>query len=404
MIFELIIALIGLFFSILFSSSEIALISANNLQLKVWTKQNIRGSNLALNILLKSEEYLTAILIGTTLSNILATSFATIYFSQFIKYPVLIILLIAGIILFFGEILPKTITREAANRLLIINAPLLYVFRIICKPIIALLRYSKWGQISQSLQGSREEIKQNRDDLQHLYEQVNYSKGIEKDQQEMISHVFEFSESSAEDAMTPRTDISAIPINSSLEEIMHVFLDSGHSKIPVYKDNLDNITGIIYLYDLYKSPEDIQDIIKPAQFIPYSKSVKDTLKEFQAFRHAMAIVLDEHGGTAGIVTTEDLFEELFGEFDDEFDIDYNQSEILSDGSIITTAKMEWDQFNEKHGELIPKGEYETIGGYIISITGRIPNMGERLFLPIGQVVIRKATSRMIEQVQIFLNK
>ena len=154
--FELIVALIGLLFSILFSSSEIALISANNLQLKVWVKQNIRGSNLAMNILIQSEEYLTAILIGTTLSNILATSFATIYFSQYVEYPFIIIMIIAGIILIFGEILPKIITREAANRLLIINAPLLYLFRIICKPIILLLKQSRWGQISHSLKGSRE--------------------------------------------------------------------------------------------------------------------------------------------------------------------------------------------------------------------------------------------------------
>ena len=317
MTIELIIALTGLLFSILFSSSEIALISANNLQLKVWAKQNIRGSKLALDIINSPEEYLTSILIGTTLSNILATAFATIYFSDIIQYQILIIILIASIILFLGEILPKAITREAANKILIINAPLLLVFRIICNPLTILLKYSSWGQVSISLPNSREEIKRSRDDLQQLYEQVDDPEAMEKEQQDMISQVFEFSESAVEDAMTPRTEISAVSISANLEEIMHVFLDSGHSKIPVYKNDLDNIVGIIYLYDLYKSPENIQDILKTVNFIPYSKSVMDSMKEFQTFRHAIAIVIDEHGGTTGLVTVEDLFEELFGEFDDE---------------------------------------------------------------------------------------
>ncbi len=391
-------------FSILFSSSEIALISANNLQLNVWTKQKIRGTNLALEILNAKEEYLTTILIGTTLSNILATAFATIYLSDLISQHIIIIIIIAAVILLFGEILPKAITREAANRILIINSPLLYFFRILCKPITFMLEYSGWGKVTKSIPESLEEMKQTRDDLLHVYEQVDDPKAMEKDQQEMISQVFEFSESTVEDAMTPRIDISAISIHANLEEVLHVFLDSGHSKIPVYENNLDNIVGIIYLYDLYKSPENIQDILKPIKFIPYSKSVMDTMKEFQTFRHALAIVLDEHGGTGGMVTVEDLFEELFGEFEDEFDTDQYESEKLNDGSVVAIAKMELDQFNNKYGEIFPKGEYETIGGYIISHTGRIPNTGERLYLPIGQVVIKKATARRIDQIQIFSEK
>ncbi len=168
------------------------------------------------------------------------------------------------------------------------------------------------------------------------------------------------------------------------------------------KKNIDNIIGIIYLYDLFKSPEDINDVIKEIKFFPYTKTVMDTLKEFQNTRHSIAIVLDEHGGTAGLVTTEDLFEELFGEFYDEFDNNDTKYKKLTDGTVIADAKMEIDQFNKHFENYFPSGEYETIAGYIISNLGRIPNKGEHLFFPIGQIVIRKGTSRKIEQVQIFL--
>ena len=400
---ELIISFIGLLFSILFSSSEIALISANNLQLKVWDKQKIRGASLAIKITNHKEEYLSTILIGTTLSNILVTTYATIYLSSpiFNYSPFIIIIIISSLVLLLGEIIPKAISRKISNKMIVVNAPILYLFNFLFRPLNRLFSKINISDISISNSEKHKQL-ESRDDLHHLYNQVDDPKAMEKDQKEMISQVFEFSKSTIEDAMTPRTEISSINVNSNLEEIMHIFIDSGHSKIPVYKKNIDNIIGIIYLYDLFKSPEDINDVIKEIKFFPYTKTVMDTLKEFQNTRHSIAIVLDEHGGTAGLVTTEDLFEELFGEFYDEFDNNDTKYKKLTDGTVIADAKMEIDQFNKHFENYFPSGEYETIAGYIISNLGRIPNKGEHLFLPIGQIVIRKGTSRKIEQVQIFL--
>ena len=400
---ELIISFIGLLFSILFSSSEIALISANNLQLKVWDKQKIRGASLAIKITNHKEEYLSTILIGTTLSNILVTTYATIYLSSpiFNYSPFIIIIIISSLVLLLGEIIPKAISRKISNKMIVVNAPILYLFNFLFRPLNRLFSKINISDISISNSEKHKQL-ESRDDLHHLYNQVDDPKAMEKDQKEMISQVFEFSKSTIEDAMTPRTEISSINLNSNLEEIMHIFIDSGHSKIPVYKKNIDNIIGIIYLYDLFKSPEDINDVIKEIKFFPYTKTVMDTLKEFQNTRHSIAIVLDEHGGTAGLVTTEDLFEELFGEFYDEFDNNDTKYKKLTDGTVIADAKMEIDQFNKHFENYFPSGEYETIAGYIISNLGRIPNKGEHLFFPIGQIVIRKGTSRKIEQVQIFL--
>jgi len=399
---DLNLALLGLILSIIYSSSEIALLSANALQLDVWEKQEKYLARLASSILDRKPEYLSVILIGTNLSNILATSFATVYLlrSNFLPHQ-LIIIPIAIVILLFGEILPKSIMQRYANLGLIILSPILKFSYFLFFPIIFLLRQTGWMNVTERFSKTAEELEKKRDDIQHAYEQVDDPEAMEDDQKEMISNVFDFRESKVNEVMTPRTDISAISSTESLEKVLHTFIDSGHSKLPVFEEDLDNIIGVVYLYDLFHSPENIQEVIKPVLFIPYTKPVIDLLSEFQSAHHAMAVVLDEHGGSAGLITAEDVFEELFGDFEDEFDVDTKKSEKQADGSIVVDARMDWEDFNDEYENMIPKGDYETVGGYIISQLGRIPNKGEHLFMPIGQTVVIKASARQIHRVQIY---
>ena len=399
---DLNLALLGLILSIIYSSSEIALLSANALQLDVWEKQEKYLARLASSILDRKPEYLSVILIGTNLSNILATSFATVYLLRSNLLPhQLIIIPIAIVILLFGEILPKSIMQRYANLGLIILSPILKLSYFLFFPIIFLLRQTGWMNVTERFSKTAEELEEKRDDIQHAYEQVDDPEAMEDDQKEMISNVFDFRESKVSEVMTPRTDISAISSTESLEKVLHTFIDSGHSKLPVFEKDLDNIIGVVYLYDLFHSPENIQEVIKPVLFIPYTKPVIDLLSEFQSAHHAMAVVLDEHGGSAGLITAEDVFEELFGDFEDEFDVDTKKSEKQPDGSIVVDARMDWEDFNDEYGNMIPKGDYETVGGYIISQLGRIPNKGEHLFMPIGQTVVIKASARQIHRVQIY---
>ncbi len=399
---DLNLALLGLILSIIYSSAEIALLSANALQLDVWEKQEKYLARLASSILDRKPEYLSVILIGTNLSNILATSFATVYLLRSNLLPhQLIIIPIAIIILLFGEILPKSIMQRYANLGLIILSPILKSSYFLFFPIIFLLRQTRWMNVTERFSKTAEELEEKRDDIQHAYEQVDDPEAMEDDQKEMISNVFDFRESKVNEVMTPRTDISAISSTESLEKVLHTFIDSGHSKLPVFEKDLDNIIGVVYLYDLFHSPENIQEVIKPVLFIPYTKPIIDLLGEFQSAHHAMAVVLDEHGGSAGLITAEDVFEELFGDFEDEFDVDTKKSEKQADGSIVVDARMDWEDFNDEYEDMIPKGDYETVGGYIISQLGRIPNKGEHLFIPIGQTVVIKASARQIHQVQIY---
>jgi len=400
----LFLALTGIILSIFFSSCEIALISANKLQINVWVKQKLRLSKIADSIINNKEFYLFCILVGNNLANMLTTSFLTIfllnngYFAQ-----EFIFIIIALVILLFAEIIPKSIVRQFSNVSLLALSPLLYVFGIILHPFYYIFNNIFSNEISENSIFKNKDHDYLRDDIQYIYEHVDKSIEIEEEQKEMLSNVFMLGESTASDVMTPRTELSMVSKDDNLENVLHTFIDSGHSKLPVYDGDIDNIIGIIYLYDLFKNPNSIDEIIKTVNQIPFSKNISDIMSEFQDSNCNVSIVLDEHGGTLGVITAEDIFEELFGDFEDEFDHDEVKSKINEDGSITTNAKIECDAFNKKYDNLIPDGNYETLAGYIISEIGRIPNEGENLFLKIGQILIKKSSSRRINEIQIFPN-
>ena len=398
----LFLALTGIILSIFFSSCEIALISANKLQINVWVKQKLRLSKIADSIINNKEFYLFCILVGNNLANMLTTSFLTIFFLE-IMHRTLIPVIIALIILLFAEIIPKSIVRQFSNVSLLVLSPLLYLFGVILYPFYYIFNNILSNEISENSIFKNKDHDYLRDDIEYIYKHVDKSIEIEEEQKEMLSNVFMLGESTASEVMTPRTDLSMVSRADSLEKILHTFIDSGHSKLPVYDGDIDNIIGIIYLYDLFKNPNSIDEIIKTVNQIPFSKNISDIMSEFQDSNCNVSIVLDEHGGTLGIITAEDIFEELFGDFEDEFDHDDVKSTINKDGSITTNGKIECDAFNKKYNHLIPDGNYETVAGYIISEIGRIPNEGESLFLKIGQIIIKKSSSRRIDEIQIFPN-
>jgi len=287
--------------------------------------------------------------------------------------------------------------------MLMILSPIMYFFHIIFYPITYV--FNTFNVVDKKIFSNRKnEIKMlKRQEVKHVYEQVEDIESIDKNEKKIISNIFNYSTKTVFEVMTPRIEISSISDSASLDEIAHIFIDSGHSKLPVYKGDIDNIIGIIYLYDLYTKPSNLKDITKDVVIVPFSKLITDLMNELKNNNQSIAIVLDEHGGTAGVITLEDIFEELFGEFEDEFDYEELELKKNEDGSILVNAKIECDLFNNKFKNIIPSGDYETLGGYIINKIGRIPNKNEHLFLDIGQIIIKNSTSRRIEQIQIYLN-
>ena len=203
--------------------------------------------------------------------------------------------------------------------------------------------------------------------------------------------------------MTPKSEIASVSINDDLETILNFFIDSGHSKLCVYENKPDNIIGMISLYDLFDSPSDIRAIIKEVLYIPYNTKVIDVVRQLQSSKHSIGVILDKNKKPKGIVTAEDIFEEVFGDFEDEYDIKDEVIHTKKDGSYIINTSISITKFNNEFDNII-KSEYESLAGYIINEIGRIPKNREVFFLSIGQVKIIKASLRKIEIIQLFLNK
>ena len=202
------------------------------------------------------------------------------------------------------------------------------------------------------------------------------------------------------ESMVPRTDVIAMDEQTPLRELQQIFVSTGHSKIPIFRENIDNIVGIAFAYDFFNRPESLEEIIRPATFVPETKLSKELLEEFLETKTSIAIVIDEYGGTAGLVTTEDLLEELFGDIKDEFDMDENMLRILSEVSVIASGRLEIDELAEKSTISLPDGDYETVAGYLLERLGTIPEVRDEFELDGYRFVILQAMANRIDTVRI----
>ena len=394
----IIFSIIGIFLSMLFSAAEISLIKSNPLQINVWKKKKKLFAYLCSNLIKNKDQTLILILIGINFSNVLASSFLTLY----LKIPeYLIIPFISLLILIFAEVLPKTISKEYSNTSLLILTPILFISKFLFYPLIYILSQFEFNiKAKDDLDIDDEE--DIRDDLEHVYKEAGNMDIVEKDQKEMIENIFDFGEDTIDKIMTPKTEIASVSVTEDLETILHFFIDSGHSKLCVYENIPDNIIGMISLYDLFDSPSNIKTIIKDVLYVPFDTKVLDVVRQLQSSNHSIGVILDKNKKPKGIVTAEDIFEEVFGDFEDEYDIKDEVIHTKKDGSYIINTSISISKFNEKFNNII-QSEYESLAGYIINEIGRIPKNREVFFLNIGQIKIIKATLRKIEIIQLFPN-
>jgi CBS domain containing-hemolysin-like protein len=224
---------------------------------------------------------------------------------------------------------------------------------------------------------------------------------IDKTEHELIESVFEFTDTIAREVMVPRPDVVALNINFSREKIVKIVLEEGYSRMPVYNDTMDNILGVVYSKDLlglleYRNLIIIQDIIRPAYFVPETKKISQLMRELQQRKMHMAIVIDEFGGTAGIITMEDIIEEIVGEIHDEYDEEVRDVESSSDGSYLVNGRLSIKDFNERFEALIPLAdEYETVSGFLCKQAGRIPDVNEEIrFGTLTFTIVKKSQRRI----------
>ncbi len=241
------------------------------------------------------------------------------------------------------------------------------------------------------------------DDLREMVESINPASGFVEDEREMIHSIIEFGETVAREVMTPRTDVHAVEVNASIGEVAEVIRSSGHTRIPVYHETVDNIVGIVHAKDILAALANgngarLSDLMRPALFIPESKSLQQLLAEFRSGKTQMAVVQDEFGGTAGVVTIEDLVEEIVGEIVDEYDEEEPEVFQLPDGRFSVDGRMNLDDLNGEIGLSIHSEEYDTVGGFVFGLFGRQPQQGESVVWEGWRLVVEDTDGRRVRRV------
>lgn len=304
-------------------------------------------------------------------------------------------------LLIIGELLPKYFAHERADSIFLLTALPVRFFTYLFFPFVKAASFlSKKLIQSSKLSTDTAGHLFDKEDIKELVKESEEAGVVDKNESDIIEKVIELGEQRVYAAMTPRTDIVGVEINDSLESALSVFIESGFSKLPVYNENLDNINGIILAKDIFKNPDTVKSIIREVSFIPETKKSFDMLNEFLDKKISISIVIDEFGGTAGIVTMEDILEELFGEIKDEFDVDELICRRIALNTFIISGKAEIDYINEKYDLNIIEGDYETMAGYITTRLGKIPNQEDTVNIDNFSILITRASLQKIEVVKL----
>lgn len=396
---DLFILVILLLLSAFFSSSEIAFIVANKIKIEVRArKRNLYAIN-ARYFLNHPDKFFSTILISNSVVNITFASLSSIFLlSMFGLHEFEILLITTSLILIFGELVPKYLGRELADSLVLFASVPLRLLTFILYPFV-----KSTSTISKVLSRTNHKEEEgmlqvfDKEDIQNLIEESSVAGKMDEEQSDIINKVIDIREQRVYEAMTPRTDIIGVEVSSSFEEVLSKFIESGYSKLVVYEDNLDNIKGIVFNKDIFKPQQELQQLIREVVFVPETKKSLEMLNEFLDKQFSFAIVVDEFGGTAGILTIEDLIEELFGEIRDEFD-DVNEkvAKKIDANSYLLNGKVEIDYLNEELELKIQEGDYATIAGYVTCKLGRIPMKGESFKIDNFSIQILKSDKTKID--------
>ncbi|HFE63964.1 MAG TPA: HlyC/CorC family transporter [Caldithrix sp.] len=398
--FELIVIIICMALTFYFAGTETAFISVNRVRIELWRRQKSRSAEIAADFLRKPERFIYTTLVGNNIANVALASYATVYFDQYLGKSVTW-LLVTVITVLFGEIIPKTLFRSLADWIIRKVAPLLKLFYYLLLPMIWVV--SKISEfVLKMFHQTGEEIQEffSKKDLEILFRESENRVNIDRQESEILGRVLHLRTLWVRDAMIPRTEIVAINEKSSLEELIRKFRKTGFTKIPVYRKNLDDIIGVVILKDLFTQPQNLQEIIREVMFVPDTKRSSDLLQEFRRKNTSIAIVINEYGGTAGLVTTEDIIEELVGEIEDEYDETTVLIRKVSDTVYSVNARIELEMLEEQLGISLPEGEYETLAGFLLKHFGHIPHKDEVLEFRKYRFVVTRASRRKIQWVRI----
>lgn len=406
---DITIILISIIFSAFFSGMEIAFVSANKLHIELEKKRKGFIPNILRKLTKNSSKFITTMLVGNNISLVLYSYFMGKLIVEYYGINSILIQTVISTILILvtAEFLPKAIFRVYANETLKILAlpayffyVLLYVFSFVINGIsdFFLKFIFRTDKDAQQTVFSKEELGN------YITEQLEFGNDSEEEidsEIQIFQNALEFQKVKAREIMVPRTEILAIEIHEKVSKLSESFISSGFSKILVYKTSLDDIIGHVNAFELFKKPKTIKSILLPVEIVPESMMINDVLNSLMKKRKSIAVVVDEYGGTSGMITVEDVVEELFGEIEDEHDVQELTDERITETEFKFSARLEIDYLNEEYNLNIPKEEaYETLGGFIIDYTENIPEKGEVLEILGYEIIILGVSSSKIEEIHL----
>jgi len=410
--------LFSLIASAFFSGMEIAYLASNRLKIEVQIKQGTIQSKV-MSVFYKNESTMIALLLlGNNVALVVYGMAAAEILNPWLRgfgivndasLLVLQTFISTIIVLFTAEFLPKAIGQINPNRFMNLGSvPMLVVYILLYIPTQIILFIS--SAILKAF-GSKHETSDkvfSRVDLEHYVEdlasRIKSEQELGKDMH-ILRNALDFSNIKARDCMIPRTEIIAVEIDEEISDLKTLFMEKGLSKIIIYRDSIDNVIGYVHSFDLFKNPPSIKQILKSIPFVPEVITGKELLEKFTSERSNMAIVTDEYGGTAGLVTLEDVIEEIFGEIEDEHDKEDWLEEKINAHEYRFSARADIDYLNEEYDLELPESEsYETLGGLILNELESIPEVGETVVLEDHTLIIEQVSDRRIEVVRIHVNK
>ena len=389
-----------------FSATETAFSSLNRIRIKNMAEKGNKRAGLVLKLSENYDGLLSTILIGNNIVNIASASLATVIFVKLLGDEAgasISTVVTTIVVLIFGEVSPKSIAKESPEQFAMFSAPFLNAFMVLLTPANYL--FKQWKKLLSLLIRTSEDSGITEEELLAIVEEAKQDGGIDEQEGSLIKSAIEFTELEAMDIATPRVDVTGIPVDADKEEIAAVFGETGYSRLPVYKDKIDDIIGIIYQKDfynqVYRGVCGVEAIVRPALYVAKSKKINVLLKELQKNKMHIAVVIDEFGGTMGIVTLEDILEELVGEIWDEHDVVVQEIEKISDQEYLVLGNTSVEKLFE---ELSAEEEFEsfTVSGWVMELAERIPEEGDVLYYENMTITVMKMKDRRVEQVRIVL--
>ena len=410
----LFIILLCVVLSAYFSATETAFNTFNKIRVKNLAEKGNKTAARALTLAENYDTLISTILIGNNIVNILAASLATLYFTELLKdtsaaslATTISTAVMTLLVLTFGEICPKTIAKQTPDKFVLFATPIISALLVLFSPLSFI--FKQLQNLLSKIFKADEDQGMTEEELISIIEEAAEDGNIDEEESTLIKSAIEFNELEVGDIFTPRIDITAVRSDISKEELAKVFTESGYSRIPIYDDDLDNIHGIVYYKDFFSDAHTtniaISEIVKPVMYVTKTQKINDLLKDLQEKQMHLAVVTDEYGSTAGIVTLEDILEEIVGEIWDEHDEIIEEIKEVGEGEYIVSGMANLDKlFEELELEIDDELDTTTVNGWAMKILERIPEEGDS-FEELGLTVrVLKMDGRRIENLHILDNR